>query len=170
MATPPKVLDDDDGSISDEFVAWIVCEATMPILILIGTWLSAQYAFDIHHPFLSTFGSGDLLPIATLVLLGASAEIVHFVVFTNVTASRRVLSKHMLAHLVAVVVLAFAYGGIKGKGLQLLDTPTLSADATQKLIGFATLTICLTVSAFILAFYSKNRLLDLKVKAAREKS
>lgn len=169
METPEGNLED-DGSISDEFVAWMVCEVAMPVLILVGTWVSAQYAFDIHHPFLSTFGSGDLLPIATLVLLGASAEIVHFVVFTNVTAQRRVLSKHMLAHLVAVVVLAFAYGGIKGKGLQLLDDPALTAEATGKLSGFATLTICLTVFALILAFYSKNRLLDLKVQAAREKS
>ncbi|RFU45650.1 hypothetical protein [Paraburkholderia sp. DHOC27] len=170
MTTPNEVLEEEDGSITDEFVAWIVCEVLMPILILIGTWLYAQYAFDIHHPFLSTFGSGDLLPIATLVLLGASAEMFHFVVFTTARSSRSVLSKHMLAHLVTVVILAFSYGGIKGKGLQLLDESTLSAEATGKLQGFATLTISLTVLALIVAFYSKNRLLDLKVKAAREKS
>lgn len=164
-----ELNDEDDGSITDEFLAWMVCEVGMPILILGGTWLSAQYAFDIHHAFLSTFGSGDLLPIGTLVLLGASAEIVHFVVFTRATASRRVLSKHMLMHLVMVVVLAFAYGGIKGKGLQLLDEPTLTPDATEKLIGFATLTICLTLVALVMAFYSKNSLLELKVKAARDK-
>jgi hypothetical protein len=170
MATPEGALSDDsDDSITDEFLWWTVFEVGMPILILVVTWLFAQYAFDIHHPFLSIFGSGDLLPIVTLVLLGSSAETVHFIVFTTTAAARRTLSKHIAAQIVLVVLLAIAYGGIKGKGLQLLDGSELGSDAMGKLRLFSVVSMCMAFVALLLAFYSKNVLLALKVAAERRK-
>ncbi|MGX7002510.1 hypothetical protein [Caballeronia sp. KNU42] len=170
MVTAADTKADDGGNaLDDQFWAWVVYEAAVPIAILLLAWGIADFAFDLRHSFLSTFGSGDLLPIAALVLLGTSAEMENFLMFeSSGQRQQRGLSKHRFAHYALVLVLAVVYGGMKGKGLVLLDEADLSADSRQKLEAFAVLSIVLTVFALVLAYYSKNKLLVLKVQLAGE--
>lgn len=165
MNSPADQLQNGDGPEHDQFRAWIGYEVAAPILILLLAYFIAAYVFDLPHPFLSTFGSADILPVAALILLGSSAELDNFSVYEAQRSDLASLSRHRTYHVLLVLVLAITYGALKGKALLLLDHSPLLPDDESKLKSFSTLTVFMAVFAIFYAYYSKNKLLSIKVGA-----
>lgn len=175
---------DTDDELDVEFLSWKLFEVGIPIIILFVAYFTAIFAFNIRHAFISTFASGDLLPITTVVLLGCTVEMDRFLVFASSAGERRRAQKQKNWNLAVVIVVAMIFGVVKGAGLETLDMLdggesshrpvwydihlilwTAHANEYQiKLWGFALFSFVVGAFQLLLAYYSKTQLLTLMVK------
>ncbi len=66
-------------SIKDEYKdslsSWFLFDYCLPIIFIIGFWPVALYLLKIPYAFEKVLSTADLIPIASLLILGASREI-----------------------------------------------------------------------------------------------
>ena len=139
----------------DSYNSWRFYVVVAPVAMFFVSWAFAALVFDLHSPFISTFGTVELLPVASLILLGVSAELENDAIFS----SSAELSQLRFAQNLGVILMLVCYGAIKGRALQLLEDGSLNEANTQKLISFGAFSIACTFTSIVGANYSKTRLL-----------
>lgn len=172
-----------DDELDDEWQTWLLFEVGVPIGVLILSWLGAVLGFDIKNAFLSTFASGDLLPVTTVVLLGCVVEADHFLIYASSSGQRRTAQRQKNINIAIVILVACIFGLMKGAGLSTLDRLG-SSDAPQtvwydvslyftkwhvtnheiKLWAFAVFSFLVAALQVLLAYYSKTEILDLRLQ------
>jgi hypothetical protein len=145
-----------------QFHAWIAYTVAAPVCVFCVSWPIA-YLMGIPHPFLATFSTADLIPLAALVLFGAAADVENDALFSGVRSTRLMVFKHGIS-VGAIVVLA-AYGALKAKALILLATPQLTAAALRSLVAFSVVSILILAAALSGAYYVKLLLVRAQVAA-----
>lgn len=140
-----------------QLYTWAVFTVAAPVGVFAISWPIAA-VMNLPHPFLSTFGAGDIIPLAALILLGAAADVEHEALFGNGRSAKIMLLKS-LAVLLAVFALA-GYGALKAKALILLGTEPVPSAALQLLVEFSIVSILIMVLSLAIAGYAKLQLMN----------
>jgi hypothetical protein len=104
----------DRYSLAERFGIWFAYTTCLPVLFIGMAWGIEKYFLHAEHPIADTFGSGDLLPLAAVLLLGIAAEIV-----ANKLNAGWMLF-HQLVFTIVSVGLAMGYGAMKTRGIEYL--------------------------------------------------
>jgi len=113
---------------------------------------------DLPHPFLSTFGTSDVVPLAALILFGVVADVEHDAIFSNQRSRALLIFKH-LSSLFAILALA-GYGALKGKALLLLGKEPLDSVAENRLSYLSAFSIVILMTSILFAIYTKSLLMS----------
>ena len=90
---------------------WFAFTALCPVLFVVAAWAIQSFILDVDNPFIETFGTGDLIPLAALLLLSVYADI-----RLNNMSSK--LFFHEVCFIVVVLMAVIAYGAIKTRGVE----------------------------------------------------
>lgn len=142
----------------NQFDGWKLYTVFAPVGVFLLAWISAAYVFDLPDSFITTFGTGDVLPLAALILLSVSADIDHEAMFGQ-TRDQYLFKLKGRSTLLAMANLV-GYGAIRGKAMTLLVAQPLSADSGHRLLAFSVVSIgCLALS-ITLGTYTKTKLVN----------
>jgi len=137
-------------SIGERVGIWFVYNTCLPIVFIGLAWGIEKYVLAADHPAVDTFGTGDLLPLAAVLLFGIGAEI-----FANKANSGWLLT-HQLIFVIVTVVLAVMYGAMKSKGIQDLRVP--NDMSYQQLLDFSSVSCVMIGYSVIHSTFAKVQL------------
>jgi MFS family permease len=132
---------------------WSLCTAILPLTFIAAVWAMARYLLGHSDSFGEAFGTGDLFPLAVLVLLTIYAEIR----LTEETRAGYLMALTEVWFILLAVLGILAYGAVKPHALELLRRH--NADDTSALDAFATLSWCFTIYVMVHSIVIKHRLL-----------
>jgi hypothetical protein len=146
---------------SRKLLYWIFYSALLPVLLVAATWLIEKFIMGISNPFAEMFGTGDLLPIATLLLLSVASDI-HLEDHENPGLVDWKLVFHEIWFIIVVVMLVMTYGAMKVQGVQILKSQP--HDGSGTLASFAAFSWVVMVYVIVHTMYVKIKLEDLVLK------
>jgi len=134
-------------SVWQRFGIWFGYTVCMPMIFIGMAWFIGIFTLKTDHAAAETFGTGDLLPLAALILLGVAAEI------RASDASSGWLFFHEIFFVASGLALAIAYGSLKTIGIETLKLGT--AESYRSLIEFARLSFAILIYAIAHATLAK---------------
>jgi hypothetical protein len=143
----------------DLYLSWKSYVVLAPLALYLIFWALAILVFEIKHPFISTFATVELLPLAALILMGVSAEVENDAIFSGSAE----LSRLRFGLVLGVMLMFVSYGALKARALQLLEQSPLDGSAIDKLVSFGIFSIACTFVSVIAANHTKVRLLQKQV-------
>jgi hypothetical protein len=144
-----------------QLLTWMGYTVAAPVGVFAISWPIA-WAMNAQHPFLLTFGTSDIVPLAALILFGTSADVEHDAIFANQRSATLFVCK-LISNLGGIFALA-VYGALKANAIVLLAQPD-NAIAQGRLQGFSGFSIVFLIASLALAIYTKSLLMVDQVTA-----